>query len=220
MMSRITRSARLLGTGVALLVGGAGTLSAQGAYTSVIPGTKVGGSSNIHVVGHLNLDSAYKTADITVEQELSRPYVYTAHRLIPSGVDIISIKDPAKPRLLWSWRVEGAELHKGAGALNPIYLKSKGRYYLTNAYQFQNGGFDTDLGATVWDVTGLPDTTKVKEVRRLNTPENPGGFHNLFTYKHSDGRVLLFSTSTGPAIVPFTQFTVPPPATVSGPVNE
>jgi hypothetical protein len=196
MMSRFTRSARLLGTGVALLVGGAGTLSAQGAYTSVIPGTKVGGSSNIHVVGHLNLDSAYKTADITVEQELSRPYVYTAHRLIPSGVDIISIKDPAKPRLLWSWRVEGAELHKGAGALNPIYLKTKGRYYLTNAYQFQNGGPDTDLGATVWDVTGLPDTSKIKMVARIRDPEHPGGFHESQSYKHSNGEALLFTQAS------------------------
>ena len=52
--------------------------------------------------------------------------------------------------------------------------------------------------AIVFDVTGLPDTSKVKEVRRLKVPENPGGFHNLYTYKHSDGRVLLFSTSTGP----------------------
>src|SRR5690348_8586562 len=67
--------------------------------SSVIPGQKVGGSTNIHVVGHLNLDSAYKTSDITIEQELSRPYVYVGHRLVPSGVQIISIKDPSKPVL-------------------------------------------------------------------------------------------------------------------------
>src|ERR1041384_432481 len=83
---------------------------AQQFQSSVIPGQKVGGSSNIHVLGHLGLDSAYKTSDITVEQELSRPYVYVGHRLVPSGVQIISIKDPGKPVLLWKRLVPSAEL--------------------------------------------------------------------------------------------------------------
>jgi len=107
----------------------AGTTSAQEPWTSVILGAKTGGSRNIKVLGHLAMDSIEKTADITLEQELSRPYAYTAHRLVPSGIDIISIKDPAKPRVIYSWRIEHAELHKGAGSLNPIYLKSHGRYY-------------------------------------------------------------------------------------------
>jgi hypothetical protein len=150
------------------------------------------------VVGHLNLDSAYKTSDITIEQELSRPYVYVGHRLVPSGVQIISIKDPSKPVLLWKRLVPSAELHKGAGGLNPIYLKSKGRYYLTQAYQFQNGGPDTDLGAQVWDVTGLPDTTKIKTVAEIRDPEHPGGFHESQSYKHSNGQALLFTQASGP----------------------
>src|SRR5262245_22153960 len=94
---------------------------------AVIPGVRTGGSTNIKALGHLTLDSIDKTADVTVEQELSRPYAYTAHRLTPSGVDAISIKDPTKPKIVWSWRIENGLLHKGAGALNPIYLKSKGR---------------------------------------------------------------------------------------------
>src|SRR5690349_2858195 len=147
---------------------------AQFPNTPVIPGVRVGGSANVHPIGHLQLDSAHKTADITIEQELSRPYAYIAHRLVPSGIEIISIKNPSKPVLLWKWFVENADLHKGAGALNPIYLKSHGRYYLTNAYQFQTGGPDTDLGASVWDVTGLPDTSKIKEVARIKDPDHPG----------------------------------------------
>ena len=39
-------------------------------YTSVIAGTKVGGSANVHVLGHLPLDSVEKTSDVTIEQEL------------------------------------------------------------------------------------------------------------------------------------------------------
>src|SRR5262245_15454669 len=173
MKNRLAASITL---GVLAIAAGASQGAAQ-FPSSVIPGYKVGGSSNIHVVGHLGLDSAYKTSDITIEQELSRPYVYVGHRLVPSGVQIISIKDPSKPVLLWKRLVPSAELHKGAGGLNPIYLKSKGRYYLTQAYQFQNGGPDTDLGAQVWDVTGLPDTTKIKTVAEIRDPEHPGGFH-------------------------------------------
>jgi hypothetical protein len=56
------------------------------------------------------------------------------------------------------------------------------------------GSPDQDLGAVVFDVTGLPDPSKVKEVARLRYPAAPGGFHNIFAYKHSDGRVLLFAT--------------------------
>src|SRR5260370_6284308 len=107
----------------------AGRAAAQGAAqevaTDVIPGVKTGGPRNIKAVSKMPLDSIEKTADITMEQELSRPFVYTAHRLIPSGVDAISIKDPSKPRIIWSWRIENAPLHRGAGSLNTMYFKSK-----------------------------------------------------------------------------------------------
>ncbi len=172
------------------------TLAAQQVpFTDVIDGVKTGGSKNIKVLSHLPLDSVEKTADITIEQELSRPYVYTAHRLTPSGVDIISIKDPAKPFILWSWRIENGLLHKGAGALNPIYLKSRGRYYLTNAFQFQQGGPNTDLCAVAWDITGLPDTSTIKEVARIRIPQYPGGCHESFGYKHSNGEALLVTST-------------------------
>ena len=47
-------------------------------------------------------------------------------------------------------------------------------------------------------VTGLPDPSAVREVARMREPLLPGGFHNIFVYKHSDGRVLLFATVRGP----------------------
>jgi hypothetical protein len=46
----------------------------------------------------------------------------------------------------------------------------------------------------IFDVTGLPDASKVKVVARIRYPQSPGGFHNTFAYKHSDGRVLYFAT--------------------------
>ena len=47
-------------------------------------------------------------------------------------------------------------------------------------------------------MTGLPDVSTIREIGRIRSPEFAGGFHNIFAYKHSDGRVLLFTTSTGP----------------------
>jgi hypothetical protein len=37
-------------------------------------------------------------------------------------------------------------------------------------------------------------------VARLRAPERPGGFHNTFAYRHSDGHVYLFTTTVGPSV--------------------
>ena len=140
-----------------------------------------------------------RTADVTMEQELSRPYVYVCHRFAPTGFWIISIKDPSKPRIIYDWKIENAELGRGSGALGPMYVKSKGRYYFLQSFQFGEGGPHRDLGAVVFDVTGLPDTTKIREVARISEPTLPGGFHENFTYKHSNGSALMFTTVTGGA---------------------
>jgi hypothetical protein len=138
-----------------------------------------------------------RTADITMEQELSRPYVYICHRFAPTGFWIVSIKDPAKPRIIYDWKIENAELGRGSGALGPMYAKSKGRYYFLQSFQFGEGGPHRELGAVVFDVTGLPDTTKIKEVARITDPQHPGGFHENFTYKHSSGLALMITDVTG-----------------------
>ena len=63
--------------------------------------------------------------------------------------------------------------------------------------QFAAGGPDVDLGAVVFDVTSLPDVSGVREVGRMRAPDTPGGFHNIFMYKHSSGAPLLFATTSG-----------------------
>jgi hypothetical protein len=78
------------------------------------------------------------------------------------------------------------------------YFKHGGRYYYVQSTQFGQAGPDSDLGAIVFDVTGLPDVSTLKEVARIRAPEQPGGFHNIFMYKHSDGRPLLITTSSEP----------------------
>ncbi len=170
-------------------------------------------SSNVTVLSHVPLGGAAplagdtkggvlglgrRTSDIEMEQELSRPYVYVDHRFPPSGFDIVDIRDPLHAKVIWRWVVENAELHQGSGALDNKYFKLKGRYYDIQSFQFQQGGPDADLGAIVFDVTGLPNPATIKEVARIRAPDAIGGFHNIFAYKHSDGRVLLFATVNAP----------------------
>ena len=160
------------------------------------------GSDNIEVVSHLPLGADLSVSDIEIEQELSRPYVYVAREVIgdagEKGMDIIDLHDPEHPKVIYQWRIENQDLHVGAGGKDIKYFKWDGRYYVVLSVQFRQGGPNTDLGAIILDVTGLPDPSTVKEVARLREPELPGGFHNIFIYKHSNDRVLLMSTVSGP----------------------
>ena len=160
------------------------------------------GSANIEVLGHLPLGPALSVSDIDVEQDLDRPYAYVGRIRYgdagPRGLDIISIEDPEHPELLYEWRIEDQELHLGNGGMDVKHFKVNGRHYVVQSLQFGQGGPDRDLGAVVLDVEGLPDPSSVREVARIREPLLPGGFHNIFVYKHSDGRVLLFATVSGP----------------------
>src|SRR5262245_6574757 len=190
-MSRVRNTVSLLQVTVPLVLTTALPAAAQHP-----PGQQ--SSSNIHVMAHIPLGGDFSTPDIEIEQELSRPWVYVTRRYQFSGFDVINIKDPSRAYIMYSWRIENPELHRGAGALAPAYLKSHGRYYFVQSYQFASTGPDNDLGASVFDVTGLPDTTKVKELARIRTPDTRGGFHEIFSYRHSDGRALVFTTGGNP----------------------
>ena len=159
------------------------------------------GSDNIEVLGHIPLGPRLSVADMELEQEIDRPYAYVARMVYgdagPRGTDIIDLSDPSNLKVIYRWRIEDQDLHVGTGGMDVKYFKWKGRYYVVQSLQFRQGGPDTDLGAVVLDVTGLPDPSTVKEVARIREPEMPGGFHNIFIYKHSDGRVLLLTTIAG-----------------------
>jgi hypothetical protein len=163
------------------------------------------GSRNIHVQSHVPLGKGYTIGDIEIEQELSRPYAYVLRTFGEAGVDIIDIKNPARARTVYQWRIENPVLHLGIGGSDGHSVKYKGRYYFAASMQFTQNGPDADLGVVVLDVTSLPDTTKVKEASRIRIKDPDaglGGFHTLYPYKHSDGRTILFATSMfGPAQV-------------------
>ncbi len=153
------------------------------------------GSRNVAVEGRLALEGG--AGYVEIEQEPARPFAYVARRSGASGFDVVSLKDPAHPQGIFSWRVDEAAARGGADAQDLKYFKLDGRYYLVQAVQAE-GGPDADLAAVVFDVTGLPDGAQVREAARIRAE---GGFHNLFAYRHSDGRVLLLATGGGDALV-------------------
>lgn len=162
------------------------------------------GSENITVLGHQPLGGRMTVTDMELEQELSRPYAYVGRASIleegPKGMDIIDLSDPAAPRVILRWRLENQDLLMNRGGMDVKYFKWEDRYYVVQSFEF--GGPSSELGAVVFDVTGLPDPDAVAEVARIHIPEHPGGFHNIFIYKHSNGRPLLLTTvRTGKAHV-------------------
>jgi hypothetical protein len=159
------------------------------------------GSRNVRVMSHIPLGRVFTVGGIEIEQELSRPYAYVPrlHGTTNSaGFNIISLKDPTKAQMIYYWQIEQPELHQGIGALQNKYFKTRGRYYTAQSVQFATSGPNGDLGAVVLDVTGLPDTSRIREAGRVRAPATPGGFHNIYNYKHSDGRVLMFATVSAP----------------------
>jgi len=161
-------------------------------------GAKVGGSPNVEIRSHIPLGGFFRVTDVEVEQDADRPYAYVSQARERAGFSIIDISDPDKAHAIYRWTIEDVDLHEGLGGMDAKYFKTNGRYYFIQSMQFAQGGADADLGAVIFDVTGLPDVSKVREVARIRAPETPGGFHNMFAYKHSSGRTLLFTTVRAP----------------------
>ncbi len=180
---------------VLALIGAFVATSASAQWTSTERG-----SSNITVLGHIPLGGPVSVMDMDVEQELGRPFAYVARGHIGEhavkGMDVIDISDPTNPKIIKRWRIEQEDLHTGLGAMDVKYFKWKGKYYVVQSTQF-GPGINANLGAVVFDVTGLPDVSKFKEVARLEEPNFAGGFHNIFIYKHTNGNVYLFTTVNG-----------------------
>ena len=189
---------------VAATLAGVAILSAGSALAAQDNAEKRG-SDNIEVVSHLPLGAPGSVSDIEIEQDMSRPFAYVAREVLGQseggdrGIDVIDIADPANPKVIRRWRIEDSDLHVGAGGKDLKIFSWESRHYVILSVQFRQGGPDSDLGAIIFDVTGLPDPSTFTEVARIQGPEEVGGFHNIFTYKHSNGRALLFATTTSPA---------------------
>ena len=179
--------------GILVLVAGATPAAAQ---RTVQPASGMQKSPNIKMVAHIPMGGPFYSNDVEFEQEPSRPFAYVSGRS-QYGFKVISLKDLNKVQEIWRWTIENPELHTGR-ATAPAYFKIAGRYYLVESFQFSQSSPDADLGAVVIDMTSLPDTTKIKETARIRYPENLGGFHEIYSYKHSNGSALLFAQVSAP----------------------
>ncbi|HEX5439211.1 MAG TPA: hypothetical protein VFW98_18805 [Gemmatimonadaceae bacterium] len=180
---------------LALIAAAAAAAQAQEPGSSVTQfDKKTGGSKNMHMLSHVvTHKGAWKLSDVEMGQDPNRPYVY-ASGFTNFDVQIYDVRDPRHPKEVYSWTIDHPELHRGIGAMDGKYFKIGNKYYFAQSYQFMQGSPDADLGAVIFDVTGLPDSSKVKVVAKIRYPKAPGGFHNTFAYKASDGRALYFTT--------------------------
>src|SRR5262245_56122765 len=122
---------------IALLTFGTSNAAAQAfpPHGDFVPGTQ--GSRNMKVMSHIPLGRIFTVTDVEVEQELSRPYAYVSrmHGITSeAGFNIINLKNPEKASVLYYWRINQPELHKGLGGMAPVYLKAKGRYYFAQSF--------------------------------------------------------------------------------------
>ncbi|HEX2636202.1 MAG TPA: hypothetical protein VHL81_03690, partial [Gemmatimonadales bacterium] len=127
---------------------------------------KHGGSKSVHLLGHVVTNPGpWKAADIEMEQDAGRPYVYVSG-FVNFDTQIYDVKDLSRPRKVFDWHIENPELHRGIGAMDGKYFKQGDKYYYVQSFQFMQGSPDAELGAVVFDVTGLPDSSKVRVVAR------------------------------------------------------
>ena len=155
---------------------------ATDAPPGILPGVKMGGSPNMHLVGHIPLGGYFRVMDDEMEQDPTRPWAYVSQARDRPGFTIIDLRDLNNVKVLYHWGIENPELHQGLGGMDGKYFKLNNHYYYIQSLQFAQGTPDADLGAVVADVTLLPDTSKIKIVARIRNPAEPGGFHNIFVF--------------------------------------
>ncbi|MEO7962434.1 MAG: hypothetical protein ABIT38_00835, partial [Gemmatimonadaceae bacterium] len=70
---------------------------------------KSGGSEKMHMLSHvIGHDGAWKAADVEIEQDRDRPYVYLCG-FVNYDVQIFDISNTASPKKLFSWSIENPE---------------------------------------------------------------------------------------------------------------
>src|SRR5215831_8725471 len=108
---------------------------------------KHGGTDKVHVLNHVeNNPGPWKAADLELEQDRNRPYVYVCG-FVNYTAQAYDISNPSSPKKIWQWQIENPELHRGIGAMDGKYFKIGDRYYYAQSLQFNQGSPDQDLGA-------------------------------------------------------------------------
>lgn len=197
------RSGRSFVLGMASLGMLAGPLQAQTPTHVPLAGSpsiKLGGSPNVELVAHLSEWEYFEVGGIDLDEDPSRPYVYLHTWKGESGFDVIDVSDPRAPEVIHSWRFERRDEYEIGRGENIEHFVRNGRSYLVVPHETNDeGGVDADLCAVVFDVTDLPDGSKVREVARIREPDTVRGCIFIFPYVHSSGKLYLFLAPDGVA---------------------
>lgn len=162
------------------------------------PAIKLGGSPNVEVLSHLDDWGYFEVGGIDIDQDPSRPYVYLHTWKGESGFDVIDVSDPREAEVIYSWRFERRDEYEIGRGENIEHFVLGDRHYLVVPHETNEaGGVDADLCAVVFDVTGLPDGSTVREVARIREPDTVRGCIYAVPYEHSDGELYLFIAPDG-----------------------
>ena len=168
--------------GAVLVVTGAVTAAAQQqAFQQPDSGSAlfVANSPNVHLLSHIPLgrspdrggrpdsgagSSASRTSTSRAIRIRRRQPGSRAHQRERPGARQRCSTRTTSPTLSSTWGSAGWKAKRS---------KYHGRYYYVQCFQFNQGSPDADLGAIVFDVTGLPDTTrKSKRSGRILAPNS------------------------------------------------
>jgi hypothetical protein len=75
---------------------------------------------NVHLLSHIPLGRSETISGIAMDQDPNRPYVYVSRMQDPgnpAGFNLISVKDPAHARVIYTYRISDPDLHKGFGGM-------------------------------------------------------------------------------------------------------
>jgi len=141
------------------------------------------GSDNIEVVAHLPLGPRLSVADIEIEQELHRPFVYIARMVYGSegekGTDIINIEDPTNP-----YRVGRYQHDSPGSSIHDVWV--------ANGIAFSSNWSD---GVVAVDVGGGGQGGSPNNPVLLGSYAYPSGWnHAAFPYwSESAGKFYMFA---------------------------
>ena len=151
------------------------------------------GTKKMHMLSHVVAHPGAGRRPISSSSRIpDRPYVYLCG-FVNFDVLIYDIRNTSAPKKVFEWTIENPELHRGIGAMDGKYFKIGDRYYDAQSisscraarHRPRRGDLRRHRAAR---------SSKVKVVARISIRRSPGGFHNTFAYKHSDGRVALLAT--------------------------
>ena len=170
---------------------------ATNAPPGILPGVKIGGSSNMHLVGHVPLGGYDAVNDDEIEQDASRPYAYVSMGDVHAGFAIIDLHDLNNVKLLYRW----TDRERAAP-------QDDSRRHRTANTSSSTGATTTSRRSSsprarpmpIWARSsptspGCRTRARSRSSRGSGSPKHPG-LPQQFVYRHSDGHTYLVATVT------------------------